>query len=273
LPPNGENARVTYSFSLLSLVARARAVLSRELEILESCREMTSLLRACELAGDQELCMIVRADAESDGLILGSSREHLAPDLLAKNDRQAEALSDSYRPVIVRACEEIIRRYGDLGPIDEMKKRARVFWDEERFLDCGRLLYESMSSDERVAWVVRLLRLASDHITRPEAVREVLLIAEERRRWHEAHDAFSKVRKATLELERQKERKAPKPYALSLLAELCAKVTYNASRPPAPFDYDSGWWVPSCVRSTIDAIGAERYARKAEDLLFETGAL
>lgn len=35
-----------------------------------------------------------------------------------------------------------------------------------------------------------------------------------------------------------------------LLAENIAKVTYNASGQPAPFDADSGWYIPSLALQT-----------------------
>jgi hypothetical protein len=36
------------------------------------------------------------------------------------------------------------------------------------------------------------------------------------------------------------------------LAELVAKVTYNAAEPPDPFDEDSGWWIAASIRGFVD---------------------
>jgi len=41
------------------------------------------------------------------------------------------------------------------------------------------------------------------------------------------------------------------PFLLSL-AELVAKVTYNAVDPPDEFDEDSGWWIAASLRAFVE---------------------
>lgn len=75
----------------------------------------------------------------------------------------------------------------------------------------------------------------------PSEVSELILIIDDKERWREAHGQFSKIRQFLLK------HKVYKPEAYLLLAENVAKVTYNASGQPAPFDSDSGWWIPKCA--------------------------
>jgi hypothetical protein len=47
------------------------------------------------------------------------------------------------------------------------------------------------------------------------------------------------------------------------LAELVAKVTYNATDPPDRFDEDSGWWIAACLRDLVDRLGDEEFSEAA----------
>jgi hypothetical protein len=51
-------------------------------------------------------------------------------------------------------------------------------------------------------------------------------------------------------------------YHLSL-AELVAKVTYNASEPRDPFDEDSGWWIVVSLKGLVDLWNDEEFSRRA----------
>jgi hypothetical protein len=50
---------------------------------------------------------------------------------------------------------------------------------------------------------------------------------------------------------------------LLYLAENVAKVTYNATNPPDPFDHDAGAWVVSCVRYLADKVNDPEFATQA----------
>ncbi len=45
------------------------------------------------------------------------------------------------------------------------------------------------------------------------------------------------------------------------LAELVAKVIYNATNPPDEFDGDSGWWVAVCLKSILDLLNDDEFSR------------
>jgi len=56
------------------------------------------------------------------------------------------------------------------------------------------------------------------------------------------------------------------------LAELVAKVTYNATSPDDDFDEDSGWWIGRLLKDVLEAAGDADFATTAWSLLAEGGA-
>jgi hypothetical protein len=47
------------------------------------------------------------------------------------------------------------------------------------------------------------------------------------------------------------------------LAELVAKVTYNATIPPDPFDEDSGWWIAPTLRVFVEIWPDAKFSQEA----------
>jgi hypothetical protein len=82
------------------------------------------------------------------------------------------------------------------------------------------------------------------------AIERLLVLAGKRYLWWDAKDQFYTLRALTLSphLTRLQE-------ALLMLAENVAKVTYNATNPPGPFDADTGWWIGANVRDIATEIG------------------
>jgi len=79
--------------------------------------------------------------------------------------------------------------------------------------------------------------------------------------WKDAHAAFSAVRQLTLQAE--KTTKPDNIYVwLLYLVENTAKVIYNASGEPAPFDNDAGHWVVRCARGVVDKAATPGVAEK-----------
>jgi len=130
---------------------------------------------------------------------------------------------------------------------EQTRAAAKTAWQEERFLDAGRSIYESLSVDQRVIWAVQVLGHCADHAPHCDAVSAVLSLARSKDRWCLAHAAFCTLRQVTLEAERSPSRFDRRLRSLLYLAENTAKVIYNASGAPAPFDEDSGWWIGECL--------------------------
>lgn len=145
--------------------------------------------------------------------------------------------------------------------------RAASSWSEDNAADAGRLLFESLPTRMQPAWareilaaVVRRTGLSSPAIDFVERV------ASDPAAWPKGHDAFDAARDETLSFQHLRETRTLSPREdlmerQLLLAELVAKVTYNATDTDAPFDRDSGWWVATCLRDVLDEIGDDAFAR------------
>jgi len=144
---------------------------------------------------------------------------------------------------------------------------AKVAWAVGKDLDAGRLLYESLSNEQRPAWAANILRAVVARVDAPASVAQILDVAEDSRRWSEGHDVFGAVRVLTLQQERAG-RPDERLAALLDLAEKAAKVVYNASGRPAPFDHNAGWRVAPSLRAAIRAVGDEELTTAAETALF-----
>lgn len=139
-------------------------------------------------------------------------------------------------------------------------KVDRANWHSgERGLAFGRALFDRVPPRERPAWASAVLGVAMDQVIPIREVEDLVRIAEAQRRWGEAHAQFSRLRTLTLATEHVSNAH-PMYKALLQLAETVAKVTYNASGQPAPFDYDAGWRLASDAR---------RLAELSEDRAFE----
>lgn len=102
----------------------------------------------------------------------------------------------------------------------------------------GRAAFERQGAP--VDWAVRLLREAGLGQPSLAEVDLVVRMAQQRPCWHDAKRCFGIVRRRVI----AEQRGAVTPQSRLLnLAELVAKVTYNATDPRDPFDDDTGWWL------------------------------
>ena len=155
-------------------------------------------------------------------------------------------------------------------PTRDTLSKARDLWKEGQALDAGKLIFESLPVETRPQWAARVLRLVVDRTEiKAQAIEHAISIANTPSDWGKAHDAFSTLRKATLELEELKARSPKQALLLNhlLLAELVAKVTYNSTSPPDEFDEDSGWWIAPCLKDILDLVNDEKFSMTAESAL------
>jgi len=104
----------------------------------------------------------------------------------------------------------------------------------------GQQIFENLPNDIKPCWAGLVLSRFDHYIKDiPTSILELYPIIENKDRWKEAHEQFTKIRVFGLE------NKNYEPENYLKLAELVAKVTYNASRQSAPFDSDSGHYIPS----------------------------
>jgi hypothetical protein len=113
-------------------------------------------------------------------------------------------------------------------------------YDIKTNLKIGQEIFENLPNDIRAGWAGLILSRFDYYLKNiPISVLELYPIIDDKDRWKEAHEQFSKIRVFGLE------NKIYNPENYLRLAELTAKVTYNASGQPVPFDSDSGYYIPS----------------------------
>jgi hypothetical protein len=95
----------------------------------------------------------------------------------------------------------------------------------------------------------------------PTSIKELYDIADDETKWKESHSQFQKIRQFGLS------NKAFSPSTYLLLAEKVAKITYNLSEQPAPFDIDSGDYIPSLAMVTADHFKDKSIADEIERIL------
>jgi hypothetical protein len=130
-------------------------------------------------------------------------------------------------------------------------KDARTAWLAGRHLDCGRVIYESLTPHQRVRWASAVLSFCIEHSPSVPEVNSVAALAQDENSWPLAHAAFSSVRAVTLIEEKSPGSLDPRSARLLAVAENTAKVIYNASQASAPFDHDAGWWLAVCFADFI----------------------
>ena len=113
-------------------------------------------------------------------------------------------------------------------------------YDIKTNIQIGQQVFENLPNDIRPGWAGLILSRFDNYIKNiPVSITELFPIIDTKDRWKEAHGQFNKIRRFLLD------NKNYQPEAYLILAELVAKVTYNASGQPAPFDYDSGHYIAS----------------------------
>lgn len=131
---------------------------------------------------------------------------------------------------------------------------TRERWaDGDMGLVVGRELHDGVPPGERPAWAAEVLMIACDMVRPVREVEDVLRAAERPARWGEGHVLFQRIRALTLASERTP--RTSRPYrALLDIAETVAKITYNSSGRPAPFDRAAGWRLARDARRLTESL-------------------
>jgi hypothetical protein len=137
--------------------------------------------------------------------------------------------------------------------MDELKKK----WKGENPLDVGKILFEKIPFEKRPAWAAKILSLATTWIRHIPEVDFLLAIAHDPKEWEKGHYAFDHVRDLTLKTQEELVE------CLLLLAENTAKVIYNETKPPDPFDSDSGGWIAQNLWEITSRINDEEFESNA----------
>lgn len=141
---------------------------------------------------------------------------------------------------------------------DDVLVRAAEYWSNGQALEAGKLIYEALPPRSRPKWASRILKVVLDKSgIRSPLFTPVLAAADHEVRWKTGHQVFSTLRDSVLKLDEQRRQSGLSENekllsAILSLAELVAKVTYNATNPPNEFDEDSGWWIAASLRGFLD---------------------
>lgn len=152
---------------------------------------------------------------------------------------------------------------------DDHLELAREYWKGGQPVEAGRLIHDNLPAEARPAWAARILRLVLDRSGAERSHFErILYTADHPRQWANGHRCFDLLRGETLkcdELRRRGRLTNEQEMFASLLslAELVAKVTYNAVDPPDEFDEDSGWWIAASLRGFVDHWKDDEFSKAA----------
>jgi hypothetical protein len=143
-------------------------------------------------------------------------------------------------------------------------------WASGDPLKAGRQIYESLPNDRRPLWAASILNLCRSLIPRVPEIDAIHELASNPSRWKKAHASFWPVRDLTLKAEGST---STDPIYVGVLhvAENTAKVTYNASGEPMPFDEDAGWWLVSNLRYVVDKVDDPEFEKKAWSIVHGSG--
>lgn len=119
-------------------------------------------------------------------------------------------------------------------------------------IEIGEQIFEAVPSSRKPNWAGVILNKFNGYITKIPEIKELNEIIKKPDRWHEAHKQFGLIRRFLLDNTNY----TPQEYIL--LAESIAKITYNSSREPTPFDFDSGYYIPSLALKVADFFEDER---------------
>src|SRR5687768_17581420 len=86
----------------------------------------------------------------------------------------------------------------------------------------------------------RLLDLFAPHANQSKSLEHLRAMTLDHTLWPNAHELFDAIRLKTNTADRRNDAVRSAQYQFE---EVCAKTLYNLSRPAAPFDPDSPYWI------------------------------
>jgi hypothetical protein len=135
-------------------------------------------------------------------------------------------------------------------------------YDIKTNIKIGQQIFENLPNDIRPGWAGLVLSRFDHYIKDlPTSVSDLYPIIDNKDRWKEAHEQFTIIRVFGIE------NKNYKPEYYLRLAELVAKVTYNASGQPAPFDSDSGYNIASLALKATEHFDDNRLEEEVKSAI------
>ena len=162
----------------------------------------------------------------------------------------------------------------------KISKELHKLWNENKLLEAGKIVYESLPNNSRPLWASDIL---TECVKLINPVSEFLLVirtAKTPNEWKNAHKVFQEVRNLTLKDEKNIGKNFVYTGLLSL-AENTAKVTYNSfcanlaidyqysSEFLPPFDEDSGLWIVQNLKYILEQVKDSNFEKRALKVAFE----
>jgi hypothetical protein len=143
-------------------------------------------------------------------------------------------------------------------------------------MDAGWIIFENLPMGLHPRWAAGVLEAAIRFTgVTSELVEHIVHIAHNPGEWKTGHDASSSARRLSIELG-----KGNAPLArdtvilrrLIALAVLVARVAYNCTRPPDPFDEDTGPSIAKSAKYFCDVMGDDAFSASMWSALASGGA-
>jgi len=138
-------------------------------------------------------------------------------------------------------------------------KKAKILWENNQSYLSGEILYENLRQRHKPIWAVEVLELCKHFVVEIPEIEQLCTVAKDPKRWLEAGEMFSAIRKLALE---QDSFETIRSMVFSL-AENVAKVIYNASGKLPPYDHDSGYKIVSNLKKIVDRAENQDFGSKA----------
>ena len=135
-------------------------------------------------------------------------------------------------------------------------------YDIKTNIETGRQIFENLPNEIRPAWAGLILSRFDNYLSDiPKPISALFPIIENKDHQNETYGQFGEIRRFLLD------NKKYQPEAYLLLAELVAKVTYNACGQPAPFDSDSGYYIPGTSLKAAEYFDDDRLEEEVKSAI------
>jgi hypothetical protein len=146
-------------------------------------------------------------------------------------------------------------------------EQLRLEWKTGDVALVGKRIMQYIPLANQVAKAAAILDVCRPKWISIPAVDTVATLAHTPGRWSEGHKAFNAVRDLTLREE--KNRTNDVYYSLLFVAEITAKIIYNATEPIDPFDEDSAWYLPAQTRHMAAKVNEAAFEEHLWQILIE----
>ena len=150
----------------------------------------------------------------------------------------------------------------------------RTKWSSKDAAETGRIIFMAVPIGKRPDWAGAILLYCAgeDGLSDELATIVDLSYSDTKWEWISAREHFNSIRDKILAIENSV-RTADIHRSLILhIGEIAAKVIYNSSGGPAPYDRESGWYMAPCVKQYAEFVGVQSFEDNCWNLLIRQPA-